>query len=104
MVEQGGRIAVITNLANPTRAVFLDISSRVVGGVPGDERGLLGLAFHPQFRDNQRFFAQFAVDAKSYLDMYPEMVLPEDVQAVAPSGLLASRARACRSTIGSLST
>ena len=60
VVEQGGRIAVITNLANPTRAVFLDISSRVVGGVPGDERGLLGLAFHPGYATNRLFYVYYS--------------------------------------------
>ena len=43
VVEQRGRIAVITNLVSPYRTVFLDIASRVAGGVPADERGLLGL-------------------------------------------------------------
>ena len=60
VVEQRGRIAVITNLANPTRAVFLDISSRVVGGVPGDERGLLGLAFHPGYATNRLFYVYYS--------------------------------------------
>src|SRR5688500_6265643 len=30
IVEQQGRIAVITNLANPTRTVFLDITDRAL--------------------------------------------------------------------------
>src|SRR4249919_1513714 len=30
IVEQQGRIAVITNLANPTRTVFLDLTDRAV--------------------------------------------------------------------------
>jgi putative ABC transport system permease protein len=34
--------------------------------------------FGGKYGDNQRFFAQFAVDAKSYLEMYPEIALPED--------------------------
>ena len=56
VVEQGGRIAVITNLANPNRSTFLDISSRILGGAPTDERGLLGLAFHPGYATNRLFF------------------------------------------------
>ena len=56
VVEQRGRIGVITNMANPTRAVFLDISSRVVGGTPSVERGLLGLAFHPGYATNRLFY------------------------------------------------
>ncbi|MBM3840346.1 MAG: hypothetical protein FJ398_20765 [Verrucomicrobia bacterium] len=59
IVEQRGRIAVITNLLNPTRTVFLDISGRATGGVPADERGLLGLAFHPGYATNRYFFVAY---------------------------------------------
>ncbi|HEX9579841.1 MAG TPA: hypothetical protein VF970_01925, partial [Gemmatimonadales bacterium] len=31
-----------------------------------------------RYGDGKRFFANFAVDPESYLDMYPEMVLPPD--------------------------
>ena len=34
--------------------------------------------FGGKYGDNKAFFAQFAVDAKSYLEMYPELVVPED--------------------------
>ena len=56
IIEQGGRIAVITNLASPNRSVFLDISTKIQGGSPTDERGLLGLAFHPDYANNGLFF------------------------------------------------
>lgn len=56
VVEQDGRISVITNLAAPTRTIFLDIVPRVAGGVPTDERGLLGLAFHPGYLTNRFFY------------------------------------------------
>lgn len=56
VVEQAGRILVVTNLAQPTRTVFLDIRDRVTGGVPIDERGLLGLAFHPDYARNRYFY------------------------------------------------
>src|SRR6185436_12960842 len=60
VVEKQGRIIVITNLAAPTRTVFLDISSRVqsAASVP-DERGLLGLAFHPNFAANRLFYVYY---------------------------------------------
>ncbi|MDQ3754701.1 MAG: PQQ-dependent sugar dehydrogenase [Acidobacteriota bacterium] len=55
VVEQPGRIqALQPNAAAPT--VFLDITARVLAG---GERGLLGLAFHPQFRTNRRFFVNY---------------------------------------------
>jgi len=53
IVEQRGCIVVVTNLAAPTRTVFLDITRRTVSG---GEQGLLGLAFHPRYAANGRFF------------------------------------------------
>ena len=53
VVEQGGRIMVITNLAQPTKALFLDVSGTTIFA---GERGLLGLAFHPNYASNGRFF------------------------------------------------
>jgi glucose/arabinose dehydrogenase len=55
IVEQPGTIKVLQpNASQPT--VFLDISSKVLFG---GERGLLGLTFHPQFRNNRRFFVNY---------------------------------------------
>lgn len=53
IVEQIGRIVVITNLANPTRTVFMDISARLLFN---GEQGLLGLAFHPGYLTNRYFY------------------------------------------------
>lgn len=55
IVEQGGRILVLRPQA-PTPTVFLDISPRVLSG---GERGLLGLAFHPDYAVNRRFFVNY---------------------------------------------
>ncbi len=55
VVEQGGRIRVIRN-GQLQAASFLDISDRVSAG---GERGLLGLAFHPRFPVNGRFFVNY---------------------------------------------
>lgn len=53
VVEQPGRVVVITNLSAPTRTVFLDLTGSTVSG---GEQGLLGLAFHPRYAENGRFF------------------------------------------------
>ena len=53
VIEKAGRVIVITNLANPTRTVFMDISDRVISD---GEQGLLGLAFHPGYATNGCFF------------------------------------------------
>ena len=55
VVEQAGRIRIVRDgsvLGTP----FLDIVSRVGSG---GERGLLGLAFHPRYTDNGRFFVNY---------------------------------------------
>src|SRR5262245_23498389 len=49
ILEQEGRIKVLQPGAT-TPSLFLDLTSRVLAG---GERGLLGLAFHPQFADNR---------------------------------------------------
>ena len=55
VVEQPGRIKVLDpGSSSPT--VFLDITSKVLFG---GERGLLGLAFHPEFESNRRFFVNY---------------------------------------------
>jgi glucose/arabinose dehydrogenase len=55
VVEQPGRIKLLApGSAVPTG--FLDITDRVLSG---GERGLLGLAFHPRFPSNGRFFVNY---------------------------------------------
>lgn len=56
VIEKAGRIRIIQNgglLLQP----FLDISQRV--GSERNEQGLLGLAFHPQYTQNGRFFVNY---------------------------------------------
>ena len=61
IVEQTGVVKVM--LANGTvlDEPFLDVRDRMVSISPGsDERGLLGLAFHPQFAENGRIFVFYS--------------------------------------------
>ncbi len=55
IVEQAGRILVLQPGAT-TPTVFLDITTRILSA---GERGLLGLAFHPQYSVNRRFFVNY---------------------------------------------
>ena len=58
MVEQVGVIRIIENGAVlPTP--FLDIASGVAGPSSSNERGLLSLAFHPDYATNGRFFVNY---------------------------------------------
>jgi glucose/arabinose dehydrogenase len=55
VAEQAGRIRIIRDgavVATP----FLDMSSRTA---PGGERGLLGLAFHPKYAQNGKFYVNY---------------------------------------------
>src|SRR5262245_7186505 len=55
VVEQGGVIKVLQP-GSTTPTEFLNIVGKVLSG---GERGLLGLAFHPGFDDNRRFFVYY---------------------------------------------
>jgi glucose/arabinose dehydrogenase len=65
IIEQLGQIYIVKNgqkVAQP----FLDISSKLVQlQTDGDERGLLGLAFHPEYATNGRFFVFYSGPLRS---------------------------------------
>ena len=56
IIEQDGRIRIIENgqMLDPP---FLDIISKVDS--LGNEQGLLGLAFHPNFKQNPYFYVNY---------------------------------------------
>lgn len=59
VIEQAGAIRVIKDgqlLATP----FLDLSGTAGPVRSGGEQGLLGIAFHPDFRNNDRFYVHFS--------------------------------------------
>ncbi|MEW6125858.1 MAG: PQQ-dependent sugar dehydrogenase [Acidobacteriota bacterium] len=56
ILEQAGRILVLQPGAS-TPTVFLNISAKVLS--TGNEQGLLGLAFHPAYSLNRRFFVNY---------------------------------------------
>ena len=71
------------DLTNGDKNIFLDLSSRLVNlgiGGPGsfDERGLLGIAFHPDFSNNGLFYTYTSEPANSEADFstMPDGVAP----------------------------
>lgn len=61
VVEQAGIIRVFPNVETASGSeVFLDIRSRVNSS--GNEEGLLGLAFHPDFKSNGYFFVNYTAN------------------------------------------
>jgi glucose/arabinose dehydrogenase len=55
-VEQRGVLWPIDAAGTTDRVPFLDITDRITSG---GEQGLLGLAFHPEFESNGRFFVDY---------------------------------------------
>ena len=55
--EQGGRIRVVNPDGTLRPADFVDLSDRLIAG---GERGLLGVAFHPDFAANGRLFVHYS--------------------------------------------
>lgn len=61
IADQIGLVRVILPGGTMQEQPFLDIIGRIVPLNPQyDERGLLGLAFHPDFRNNGRFFVYYS--------------------------------------------
>jgi len=57
VVEQGGQIYVLSGLDADDQDLFLDIRSLIDDS--GNEMGLLGLAFHPDYAENGQFFVNY---------------------------------------------
>ncbi len=85
VVEQGGRIRVIRNgVLLPTP--FLDIHTKVSHGA---EQGLLGLAFHPDFKHNGKFYIDFTkADGATAIDEYHVSSDPDRANAATAHRIL----------------
>jgi glucose/arabinose dehydrogenase len=79
ILEQPGRVRIVAGGRLVPRP-FLDLTGRVLAG---GERGLLGLAFHPRYRSNGRFFVNYTrrpdgatVVAELSVSANPDVALP----------------------------
>ncbi|NHI89179.1 MAG: glucose sorbosone dehydrogenase [Candidatus Thorarchaeota archaeon] len=65
IVEQTGRIFVFANTPTVNEStLFLDLSEKITSPeVRGNEEGLLGLAFHPDYETNGYFFVDYTTDS-----------------------------------------
>lgn len=62
IVDQIGIIKILERSGKVRSNIFLDLRSKLIPLSPGyDERGLLGLAFHPDFRNNGRLFVYYSI-------------------------------------------
>jgi hypothetical protein len=89
VAEQVGFVWVLLPDGARLERPFLDLSGAVLT-TPwlGDERGFLGMAFHPRYRDNGRFFVYYSVLAGGRLERVrvSEMRVSERDQNVADPG------------------
>src|SRR5687768_5738205 len=61
IVDQIGLVHILMPDGTMLDQPFLDVRSKLVALDPGfDERGLLGLAFHPNYAENGRFFVYYS--------------------------------------------
>lgn len=69
VVEQSGTIQVFENNASISdQSVFLDIRGRVDDS--GNEEGLLGLAFHPDYANNGFFYVNYTADNQTIISRF----------------------------------
>jgi len=60
VIDQIGKLWVIDGDGNKLATPFIDLTSRMATLNPGfDERGLLGVAFHPNYKNNGRLFIYY---------------------------------------------
>lgn len=89
ILEKGGnvRVADITTNPLPTVAATPVLTVAITGNTnASDERGLLGLAFHPQFLSNGRFYINYtATNASSQLVTRIAEVTMRDPVSLAPT-------------------
>ena len=61
IVDQCGTIRIVDASGTLLAAPFLDVTAKMVSLAVGfDERGLLGVAFHPSYASNGRFFVRYS--------------------------------------------
>jgi len=66
IVDQIGLIHILTSDGTLLPDPFLDLRSKIVTLQSGfDERGLLGLAFHPNYAENGRFFVYYSAPLRA---------------------------------------
>jgi len=66
VIDQVGKIWIIDQTGNKLSTPFIDVSSTMVAlSASYDERGLLGLAFHPQFATNHKFYIYYQLPPRT---------------------------------------
>ncbi len=61
VVERAGRVVIVRPDGTVLPTPFLDVTATIAWDTSSTERGLLGLAFHPDYVTNGRFFVTYTV-------------------------------------------
>lgn len=65
ILDQNGQVLILNPDGSLNQSPFLDISDRMQELRDGfEERGLLGMAFHPDFADNGRFYVHYSASLR----------------------------------------
>ncbi len=90
VLEQRGRIRILDLESLTLNAgYFLDIDALVTGGISGgDERGMLGLAFHPEYQTNGYFYVYYFTSGNMRLARYSVSSNPDVADASSALTLL----------------
>jgi glucose/arabinose dehydrogenase len=79
IVSQSGMIHVLPNDPQAKRAkMFLDLRSKTHHWRKDDEEGLLGLAFHPQYKENGLFFVYYSPQAEPRMSLISRFRVSRD--------------------------
>ena len=66
IIDQIGKVWIIDGDGNKLSTPFIDLTSKLVALTPAyDERGLLGLAFHPDYKNNGRFYIYYQLPPRA---------------------------------------
>ena len=66
VIDQVGKIWIIDQTGNKLSTPFMDVSLSMIPLIANyDERGLLGLAFHPQFATNHKFYVYYQLPPRT---------------------------------------
>lgn len=78
VVDVGSETRLVTTSATGITFPLPQAHAQRIAAVDGVRSVTWANWFGGTYVDPRNFFAQFAIDAESYLDMYPEMKIPED--------------------------
>nr|XP_006823756.1 PREDICTED: HHIP-like protein 2-like [Saccoglossus kowalevskii] len=82
--QTGVVLVMVPGQSEPT--VFLDIQDQVkTGTLPGDERGFLSMAFHPEYESNGKFYIYYTSDPGTLVLRISEMLVSADPNKADPT-------------------